>query len=164
MVEEYELDRAEGPEAAGGPLFMACMKNHVETASYLLEARAHPDKAYEVPGTTPLAIVAKEGHMEALRLLLRAGADLNLPTPTGVTPLVAASAYGQHDAVVFLLENLAEIHKPAGNGMSALLGACTVACAWSTDSSSSEPTSIRRCVMRGRHRFGWPAVLAALAS
>lgn len=124
MVEEYELDRAEGPEAAGGPLFMACMKNHVETASYLLEARAHPDKAYEVPGTTPLAIVAKEGHMEALRLLLRAGADLNLPTPTGVTPLVAASAYGQHDAVVFLLENLAEIHKPAGNGMSALLGAC----------------------------------------
>ncbi|CAE7606260.1 Ank2 [Symbiodinium sp. CCMP2592] len=124
MVEEYELDKAEAPEAAGGALFMACMKNHVETASFLLEARAHPDRAYEVPGTTPLAIAAKEGHMEALRLLLRAGADLNLPTPTGVTPLVAASAYGQHDAVVLLLENLAQIHKTAGNGMSPLLGAC----------------------------------------
>ena len=39
-----------------------------------LNSKSKPLSLNPKPSRTPLAIVAKEGHMEALRLLLRAGA------------------------------------------------------------------------------------------
>ncbi|CAE7350996.1 ANK1 [Symbiodinium natans] len=117
MMLEFDLDKAEA-------LLAAASRNQTEVASLVLEARADPNKAYDVTGTTPLALAAKEGHMEASRLLLRARADLNLPTPHGVTPLVAACAFGSFSTAELLMENLADLNMPASNGTSPLLGAC----------------------------------------
>ena len=45
-------------------------------------------------GTTPLLRAAKTFDVDAMRLLIAHGADLELPTDTGVTPLMAAAGYG----------------------------------------------------------------------
>jgi ankyrin repeat protein len=45
-------------------------------------------------GTTPLVRAAKAGDVAAIRLLLQAGANVELPTVNGITPLLAAAGNG----------------------------------------------------------------------
>src|SRR5690606_27170087 len=45
-------------------------------------------------GTTPLLRAAKTFDVDAMQLLIRHGANLELPTEDGVTPLMAAAGYG----------------------------------------------------------------------
>jgi ankyrin repeat protein len=45
-------------------------------------------------GTTPLLRAAKAGDIAAMKLLLAAGADVNLATRPGITPLMAAAGMG----------------------------------------------------------------------
>lgn len=45
-------------------------------------------------GTTPLLRAAKAADLEAMKLLIAAGADVSLPTRAGITPLLAAAGVG----------------------------------------------------------------------
>src|SRR5262249_17503707 len=60
-------------------------------------------------GLTPLTIAARQGHLDAVRALLDAGADLNQSSAgEGVTPLLIATINGQFDVARFLLDRGAD--------------------------------------------------------
>jgi uncharacterized protein len=62
-------------------------------------------------GFTPLLYAAREGHVECVRALIRAKADLNLTDPDGTTPLVLALMNGHWDAARLLIEAGADVNQ-----------------------------------------------------
>jgi ankyrin repeat protein len=91
-------------------------------------------------GATPLLLAAKVGDAEAITMLLKAGALLELPTATGVTPLMAAAGMGHSfnptrgrfktdaqalEAVRLLKEAGGQINVQSNNGTTALHAAAS---------------------------------------
>ena len=54
---------------------------------------------------TPLAMAVKGGHIEVAKILIAAGADVNLAADDGATSLIAAAYRGRLDMVKLLLEH-----------------------------------------------------------
>lgn len=71
-------------------------------------------------GLTPLLYATRFGCIECARLLLKAGADINRPTPDGVTPLVNAIDNLQYEMANFLLDQGANPHLTDWWGRNAL--------------------------------------------
>lgn len=70
--------------------------------------RAHQEpsgglKSAPVGPTTPLGMAAWQGHAAAVRLLLAAAADIDMPSAQGATPLQLAAEAGQPQTVELLL-------------------------------------------------------------
>jgi ankyrin repeat protein len=61
-------------------------------------------------GFTPLLYAAREGHVECVRTLIKARADLNLTDPDGTTPLVLALMNGHWDAAKLLIDAGADVN------------------------------------------------------
>jgi ankyrin repeat protein len=59
-------------------------------------------------GITPLLLASRDGHLDAAKLLVEVGADVNLADPNGMTPLLMALTNGQIDVATFLLEHGAD--------------------------------------------------------
>src|SRR6185436_9110406 len=59
-------------------------------------------------GMTPLLFAARDGCLDAARLLVEAGADVNLADPNGITPLVMAITNGQPAVARLLLDRGAD--------------------------------------------------------
>jgi ankyrin repeat protein len=66
-----------------------------------VNARLHQEKPtvralneLEFEGATPLALAAEVNNLEAIKVLVAAGADPNIPTAKGTTPLILASGAG----------------------------------------------------------------------
>ena len=59
-------------------------------------------------GMTPLLFAARDGLLDAAKLLVEGGADVNAPDPNGITPLVMALTNGQITVARFLLEHGAD--------------------------------------------------------
>jgi ankyrin repeat protein len=56
-------------------------------------------------GLTPLLYAARGGCLACVEALVRAGADVNLPTPEGATPMMIALDNGSNDVAKFFLEH-----------------------------------------------------------
>lgn len=82
-------------------------------------------------GTTPLLRAAKAADLDAMRVLLDAGAEVDLPTRAGITPLMAAAGVGTKEedttgrfkteddaiaAIQMLLDHGADINAATGGG------------------------------------------------
>jgi ankyrin repeat protein len=91
-------------------------------------------------GTTPLIRASKAGDIEAMKLLIAHGANVDLPTATGITPLMAASGNGSAnldtrgrykteaqaiEAVELLVKSGANINARDRSGQTALHGAAS---------------------------------------
>ncbi|XP_076607897.1 caskin-2 isoform X4 [Chaetodon auriga] len=92
------------------PLDLACEFGRVQVAQLLLssnmvvallegERKEPTDSAF----TTPLHLAARNGHKDVIRLLLKAGIDINKTTKSG-TALHEASLYGKTEVVRLLLD------------------------------------------------------------
>ncbi|XP_039758269.1 protein fem-1 homolog CG6966 isoform X1 [Pararge aegeria] len=114
------------------PLVIACRNGHYDVAEYLIK-RCKAD--IEQPGSVtfdgetiedapPLWCAAAAGHLPLVRLLVRAGANVNSRTFTHSTPLRAACFDGHFEIVKFLVENGADIEKPNRHGHTCLMIAC----------------------------------------
>ncbi|XP_027141109.1 caskin-2 isoform X3 [Larimichthys crocea] len=113
-VSEMLLQHQSNPclvnKAKKTPLDLACEFGRVQVAQLLLssnmvvallegERKEPTDSAY----TTPLHLAARNGHKDIIRLLLKAGIDINKTTKSG-TALHEASLYGKTEVVRLLLD------------------------------------------------------------
>nr|XP_029137567.1 caskin-2-like isoform X2 [Labrus bergylta] len=114
QVSEMLLQHQSNPclvnKAKKTPLDLACEFGRVQVAQLLLssnmvvallegERKEQTDSAF----TTPLHLAARNGHKDIIRLLLKAGIDINKTTKSG-TALHEASLYGKTEVVRLLLD------------------------------------------------------------
>ena len=90
----------------------------------LLHANSADINLRSADGFSPLINAAKGGHIDVLRLLLRAGAQVNPPERYSHTALRAAAIFGHADAARTLLDAGADPNHPSTAGKTPLMGAC----------------------------------------
>lgn len=93
-----EQDRIEGLAALG----------KAEELDALLKTGLSPNVLGDY-GWTPLCIAVAGGHVEAMRVIVRHGGDVNLPMEGKRTPLMMAAAWNKKEAVQFLLSMNANV-------------------------------------------------------
>jgi len=106
---------AQGPDT---PLTQAAVRNDVAALGQLLDDGHKADERSD--SWTALIWASRSGSIEAIKLLLDSGADVNLPGPTGddwdATPLQHAILERQPAAVRLLLDRGADPIRGAGPG------------------------------------------------
>ncbi len=70
----------------------------------------HGRRAAALGGMTPLLYAARDGRLEAARLLVDAGANLEIAEANGIAPLLMATLNNQLDVARLLLERGAEVN------------------------------------------------------
>jgi ankyrin repeat protein/L-ascorbate metabolism protein UlaG (beta-lactamase superfamily) len=109
--------------ASSGEIHEAVAGGDVEMVGKLLKADpklAHlPDETDQF-NSLPLHIAAREGQVEAARLLLKAGAELEGFDSDETTPLGVAAIYRQREMVTLLLKQGADVNRRDKNGAYAL--------------------------------------------
>src|SRR4051812_17273120 len=71
-------------------------------------------------GGTPLILAARQGNLDAVKVLAENGADLNKPAGDGSTAMVVAIQNGHYDVARYLVEKGADINKPNEKGWTPL--------------------------------------------
>lgn len=84
-------------------LHYAATGGHLAVMDWLLEEHAFID-AQSPNGTTPLMMAAMYGSPEAVKLLIQAGADLQMRNDKGMTAIDFAQSANRQNAVELLLE------------------------------------------------------------
>jgi len=88
------------------------------------DVTAEPRRKYmPLGGWTPLLFAAREGCLECARILVKAGADLNIQDPDGVSPIVTATVNGHYDIAAYLVEKGADVNLADHWGRAALWAA-----------------------------------------
>lgn len=99
------------------PLIISARNGHERAVRTLL--KFNPDleqegtvkfDGYVIEGASPLWCAAGAGHLGVVKMLVRAGANVNHPTKTNSTPLRAACFDGRLDIVKYLTDHGANIH------------------------------------------------------
>uniref|UniRef100_H3A5N3 CASK interacting protein 2 n=1 Tax=Latimeria chalumnae TaxID=7897 RepID=H3A5N3_LATCH len=98
------------------PLDLACEFGRLKVAQLLLNSNmcvalleGQTKDSRDDNFTTPLHLAAKNGHKEIIRLLLKAGIDINKKTKAG-TALHEAALYGKTEAVRLLLDAAVDVN------------------------------------------------------
>ena len=107
------------------PFSLACENGNIQIMKYFLNVcNANPngkmcrEKHHK---SSPIGIAAANGQLEAVKLLLEYGVDVNSTSSTLDTPLLLACLNNHYDVAEFLLENQADIHKPNILGVTCLM-------------------------------------------
>jgi len=132
-----EVDAKEGVYGET-PLMMAASQNNGEAVRMLLESGAQINmtstviriegggfgsRRYDGGGFTALLFAAREGAIDAARVLAEAGADLNASDKDGFTPMIFAILNGHYDVAAMLLEKGADPNAVDASGRGALYAA-----------------------------------------
>jgi len=115
------------------PLMLAAAENHEEVCRLLIQSGARLNAATTIVapqklflsqsyrgGFTPLHYAARQGALEAGRVLLAARADLNPREPDGISPLVLAIFNGHYDFAAMLIEGGADVNLADNGGRTPL--------------------------------------------
>jgi ankyrin repeat protein len=88
------------------------------------DVTAEPRRKYmPLGGWTPLGFAARNGCLEAAKILVQAGADMNLQDPDLVSPLVTAIVNGHYDVAAHLVQRGADVNLADRWGRAALWAA-----------------------------------------
>ena len=105
---------------SGQPVFVMMS---LAAALVVAHAAAANENGTDAVGAT-LHIACKNGHTDAVRLLLDGGAEVDLPAQDGVTPLVIACMNGHVEVTRLLLEKGAAVDQAMEDGRTPLFIAC----------------------------------------
>ena len=126
MVALYhrQMDRVNELLASGVELnvFEAAGTGQTQRLTELLAANPSLVNAHANDGFTPLGLAVFFGHVETVKALIEAGADVNLPSRESmkVTPLASASAARQLEIAGLLIEHGANVNARATNDLTPL--------------------------------------------
>ncbi|VDK66476.1 unnamed protein product [Onchocerca ochengi] len=90
-----------------------------DAEQWLKDGELH-DHPHSRTGATALHVAAAKGYNDVLRLLLKAGADVNCRDRDGWTPLHAAAHWAEHEAAAILIQNGASFSELTNNGETVL--------------------------------------------
>ena len=122
------------PRRGQNALMWALEQRHTDVAQALIDHAADVNARSE-GGFTPLLFASRQGDLEAVRILLAAGAHVNDVTPShtntrdqydkgapvgGMTPLLMAAASGHEALAIFLLDHGADPNVADDSGVTAL--------------------------------------------
>ncbi|XP_036917823.1 ankyrin repeat and KH domain-containing protein 1 isoform X9 [Sturnira hondurensis] len=119
---------AQTEETQETALTLACCGGFSEVADFLIKAGAD----IELGCSTPLMEASQEGHLELVKYLLAAGANVHATTATGDTALAYACENGHTDVADVLLQAGADLEHESEGGRTPLMKAaraghlCTV--------------------------------------
>ena len=117
------------------PLYYAASENRIDVVKFLVQHKAKLQihfrrkgamgEVEEVEKESPLHRACEKGHIEVVRILIGAGADVNLSINDGAllfaeTPLHRAAMEGHTNVVTFLVKNGAKVGTTDIDGNSAL--------------------------------------------
>lgn len=133
---------ARGPQFGETPLMVAASANQPEAVRVLLKHGAevngrsselkYSKDRFGLEGVvtilphgswTPLMYAAREGALEAVRVLCEAGAEIDAADPEGSRPLLLAIVNGHYDTAAMLIEKGADVNATDETGMAALYAA-----------------------------------------
>lgn len=107
-------------DASGTPLLnIACRKDKVDMVEYLIKKGAKIDAVSTDREYTPLMDAVWRGDVEAARLLIKEGADVNKVSKEGQTMIVLAVGAEKIELCRLLAQNGADVDTPDAMGMSA---------------------------------------------
>ncbi|EAQ91929.1 hypothetical protein CHGG_00164 [Chaetomium globosum CBS 148.51] len=89
----------EGDESGWTPLAWAIHNASPATVELLVSNPAVDIERRDMGGRTPLSWAVSYGHLKAVKVLLRAGADPRTESDTGLTPISAAETLGRADII-----------------------------------------------------------------
>ncbi|XP_046672408.1 ankyrin repeat domain-containing protein 17-like isoform X4 [Homalodisca vitripennis] len=111
---------AQTEETQETALTLACCGGFLEVADYLIKHGAE----LELGASTPLMEAAQEGHLDLVRYLLEARADVHAQTQTGDTALTYACENGHTDVADLLIQYGANLEHESEGGRTPLMKAC----------------------------------------
>jgi hypothetical protein len=107
-------------EKPSSELLLAARNGNIVLVIASLDLGADVNTRSESNGYTPLIWASSRGHTEAVRLLLEAGADVDLEANDGQTALMRAADYGHAEVVELLLKSGADVNTQNKNGITAM--------------------------------------------
>ncbi|KAL3102100.1 hypothetical protein niasHS_003509 [Heterodera schachtii] len=114
----------ESVEYKESALTLAAFKGHFDAAKYLLSLMPDTKDALEEEEVyTALIEASMDGHVEVAKLLLSAGAKVNLANESFENPLTLAAGGGHTEMVKLLLSAGAELEEPNDEGYTPLMEA-----------------------------------------
>ena len=84
------------------PLHEAALVGDVASARLLLQNKADPNRTERSNGGTPLHVACFQGQTEIAKMLIKAGAKLNVRDKEGFTPLFQAKDQGHFELMKYL--------------------------------------------------------------
>ena len=84
-------------------------------------------------GYTPLETAAREGQLEAVKLLIAKGADIDKGNTIGSNPLIGACIGAHKEVLLYLIEKGANVNHPDNQGQTALHYLCRYAKQWGSN-------------------------------
>jgi ankyrin repeat protein len=107
------------------PLYIAVDGNHTPIVKHLLSKGARIDEINDDGGFTALMNTCFSGSLDIARVLIDAGADVNLKSTDGYTPLFLAVQEKHKPVIEYLLSKGARVDEKNGpDGVTALMNAC----------------------------------------
>ena len=129
--------------AALGP--RACPPAHPDPRPAPAFGAAGPANRTKATGggcITPLILATRQNDKETVRILLDAGADINLTMADGTNALVIAIINAHFELASYLLNRGADPNLPDGKGMGALYGAVDMRNVMTTDVPQAKPDNL----------------------
>lgn len=91
-----------------------------DLVEYMIAHGADVNMKYLPLGFTPLTVAAQSTSVKICKMLLAAGADVNMQDAMGNTALINAAAFGSEDVVAYLLRQGADTRPVNNKGQNAL--------------------------------------------
>jgi len=105
--------------SAAHTLFNAVESGAAEVVGILLRQYPELVDAKGAGGITPLILATQLGHVDTMKHLIRAGADIEASDSAAFSPIMHAGLYGQRAAALLLIEEGAYIARRNKMGLSA---------------------------------------------